>query len=119
MSQRIISQISQLFAAGRFAEAEKLCLSAAQTSPGDGMIPAFRGAIKLELGDIKSAVVFLSKSISVDPGNATAHFNLGVLFMDFLPDKKKAREHFQVYRKVAPSADARQKEAESRLKELR
>ena len=78
MSQRIISQISQLFAAGRFAEAEKLCLSAAQTSPGDGMIPAFRGAIKLELGDIKSAVVFLSKAISVDPGNATAHFNLGV-----------------------------------------
>jgi tetratricopeptide (TPR) repeat protein len=78
MSQRIISQISQLFAAGRFAEAEKLCLSAAQTSPGDSMIPAFRGAIRLELGDIKSAVVFLSKAISVDPGNATAHFNLGV-----------------------------------------
>jgi tetratricopeptide (TPR) repeat protein len=78
MSQRIISEISQLFAAGRFAEAERLCLSAAQTSPRDGMIPAFRGAIKLEMGDIKSAVVFLSKAISVDPGNATAHFNLGV-----------------------------------------
>jgi tetratricopeptide (TPR) repeat protein len=78
MSQRIIAQISQLFAAGRFAEAEKLCLFAAQTSPRDSMIAAFRGAIKLELGDLKSAVVFLSKAISVDPGNATAHFNLGV-----------------------------------------
>jgi tetratricopeptide (TPR) repeat protein len=78
MPERITSRISQLFAAGRFAEAEKLCLSAAQTSPKDGMIPAFRGAIRLELGDIKSAVVFLSKAISIDPGNATAHFNLGV-----------------------------------------
>jgi hypothetical protein len=39
--------------------------------------------------------------------------------MDFLPDKAKAREHLRVYRKVAPSADPRQKEAESRLKELR
>src|SRR5215208_3858173 len=78
MSQRIISQISQLFAAGRFAEVEKLCLSAAPTSPRDSMLPAFRGAIRLELGDIKSAVVFLSKSISIDPSNATAHFNLGV-----------------------------------------
>jgi tetratricopeptide (TPR) repeat protein len=78
MPQRITSRISQLFAAGRFAEAEKLCLSAAQTNPRDSMIPAFRGAIRLELGDMKSAVLFLSKAISIDPGNATAHFNLGV-----------------------------------------
>src|SRR6185436_7769674 len=78
MSQRVTSQISQLFAAGRYAEAEKLCLSAAQVSPSDSTIPALRGAIKLELGDIKSAVVFLSKAISLDPSNATAHFNLGV-----------------------------------------
>jgi Flp pilus assembly protein TadD len=78
MSQRITSQISQLFAAGRFAEAEKLCLSAAEMSPGDSMIPAIRGAIKLELGDIRSAMAFLSKAISLDSRNAMAHFNLGI-----------------------------------------
>ena len=48
-----------------------------------------------------------------------ALFNLGVLYMDFLPDKKKARQHLILYRKVAPSRDPRVKEAEARLKELR
>mgnify|MGYP006175257281 CR=1 FL=1 len=48
-----------------------------------------------------------------------ALFNLGVLYMDFLPDKKKAREHLILYRKVAPTRDPRQKDAEARLRELR
>ena len=48
-----------------------------------------------------------------------ALFNLGVLYMDFLPDKKKAREHLILYRKVAPARDPRSKEAEARLNELR
>ncbi len=58
-------------------------------------------------------------ALAVAPDLPAAHFNLGVLFMDFLPDKAKAREHLRLYRKVAPSADPRQKEAELRLKELR
>jgi Flp pilus assembly protein TadD len=58
-------------------------------------------------------------ALAVAPELPAAHFNLGILYMDFLPDKAKAREHLRVYRKVAPSADPRQKEAELRLKELR
>jgi tetratricopeptide (TPR) repeat protein len=78
MSQSLTSQISQLFAAGRFAEAEKLCLSAAETNPGDSTVTAIRGAIRLETGDLKSAVAFLSRAVNLDPRNAMAHFNLGV-----------------------------------------
>lgn len=70
-------RISQLFAAGRFAEADKLCRSASEIDPRDSMLPTIRGAIRLERGDLKGAIEFLSQAIALDPRNATAHFNLG------------------------------------------
>jgi Flp pilus assembly protein TadD len=93
--------------------------AAAKARPDDPDVLVALGVAQRGLGKPEDARRAYEGALAVAPEFPAAHFNLGVLFMDFLPDKKKAREHFQVYRKVAPSADARQKEAESRLKELR
>ena len=35
--------------------------------------------------------------IARDPGNAVAHFNLGLLHRDYLPDAALAERHLQAY----------------------
>jgi Flp pilus assembly protein TadD len=98
-----------------FAELEK----AQRVRPHDPELLISLGVAARGAGKPEEARRAYEGALAVAPDLPAAHFNLGILFMDFLPDKAKAREHLRVYRKVAPGADPRQKEAELRLKELR
>jgi tetratricopeptide (TPR) repeat protein len=53
------------------------------------------------------------------PNHPPALYDLGILYMDFQPDKAKARENLTLYRKVAAPHDPRRAEAATRLKELK
>jgi Flp pilus assembly protein TadD len=59
------------------------------------------------------------RALELHPAYPPALYNLGVLYMDFLSDKNRAREHLTQYRKVAPAGDARSKEVFARLRELK
>ena len=97
------------------AELEK----AARARPNDPDVLVALGVARRGAGKPDEARRAYEGALAIAPEFPAAHFNLGILYMDFLSDKAKAREHLQVYRKVAPSGDRGQKEAELRLKELR
>jgi Flp pilus assembly protein TadD len=114
-----LNKAAVLLDCGDYAHALPELEAAAKAHPDDVDVLVALGVAKRGLGKPEEAREAYEGALALAPESPAAHFNLGVLFMDFLPDKKKAREHLRLYRKVAPSADARQKEAESRLKELR
>jgi Flp pilus assembly protein TadD len=62
------------------------------------------------------------RALEIVPDYPAALFNLGVLFLDFINDKKKAASYLILYRKVAPASDPRARaksdEALARLKEI-
>ncbi|HEY0709232.1 MAG TPA: tetratricopeptide repeat protein [Polyangia bacterium] len=104
---------------GDYARALTELESAARARPNDPDLLVALGVAARGAGKPEEARRAYESALAVAPGFPPAHFNLGILYMDFLPDKAKAREHLQVYRKVAPSGDPRQKETEMRLKELK
>lgn len=59
------------------------------------------------------------KALALRPNHPPALYDLGILYMDFQPDKDKARENLTLYRKVAGAHDPRRADAASRLKELK
>ena len=114
-----LNKAAVLLDCGDYARALPELESAARVRPDDPDVLVALGVARRGMGKTEEARRAYEGALAVAPEFPAAHFNLGILYMDFLPDKKKAREHLQVYRKVAPSADNRQKEAEMRLKELR
>ncbi len=92
---------------------------AVRARPDDPDVLVALGVARRGAGKPEDARLAYERALAVSPEWPAAHFNLGVLYMDFLPDKPKALHHLRTYRKVAPEGDARHKEAESRLKELR
>jgi tetratricopeptide (TPR) repeat protein len=59
------------------------------------------------------------RALSSRPNHPPALYDLGVLYMDFQPDKAKAQESLTRFRNVASPADPRRADATTRLKELR
>jgi Flp pilus assembly protein TadD len=59
------------------------------------------------------------RALAARPNHPPALYDLGILYMDFQPDKAKARENFTLYRKLAGPQDPRKAEAATRLKELK
>jgi Flp pilus assembly protein TadD len=104
---------------GDYARAFTELESAARARPNDPDLLVALGVAARGVGKPEEARRAYENALAVAPGFPAAHFNLGILYMDFLPNKAKAREHLQTYRKVAPAGDPRQKETELRLKELK
>lgn len=104
MSQQQTAQISQLFAAGRFAEADKLCRVASKRDPRNSVLPTIRGAIRLKLGDSHGALEFLNRAVELDPRNATAYFNLGVAYRNLLQFEKALESFRNAMNLAGPSA---------------
>lgn len=114
-----LNKAAVLLDCGDYARALGELEKAERARPHDPDVLVALGVAARGAGKPEEARRAYEGALAVAPQLPAAHFNLGILFMDFLPDKAKAREHLRVYRKVAPAADNRQKEAELRLKELR
>jgi tetratricopeptide (TPR) repeat protein len=61
------------------------------------------------------AIASYEKSLTFNPDNADAHYNLGVLYADFKSDSEKAISHYRKYLELKP--DANDKEEVLRLME--
>ena len=61
---------------------------------------AYRG-----LKEHERARAAYERALELRPDYPAALYNLGVLYMDFLSDKERAREHLTLYRKVTPASD--------------
>jgi Flp pilus assembly protein TadD len=59
------------------------------------------------------------RALTARPNHPPALYDLGILYMDFQPDKAKARENLTLYRKLAGPHDPRRADAAARLKELK
>ena len=59
------------------------------------------------------------RALVARPNHPPALYDLGILYMDFQPDKEKARENLTLFRKLAGPQDPRKADAASRLKELK
>ena len=59
------------------------------------------------------------RALVARPNHPPALYDLGVLYMDFQPDKAKARENLTLYRKLAGPHDPKRADAAARLKELK
>ena len=65
----------------------------------------------------KEAVGAYQKSLELQPSNADAHYNLGVLHETIMKDSDKAASHYRDYLRLKPEAKDKE-EVEVRLKEL-
>ncbi|MFA5039469.1 MAG: tetratricopeptide repeat protein [Candidatus Omnitrophota bacterium] len=59
--------------------------------------------------DYENAAKELKTSLSYNPNNAKAHYNLGIIYDDYFKDKKQARFHYKAFLELQPVSD----EAES------
>jgi tetratricopeptide (TPR) repeat protein len=59
------------------------------------------------------------RALVLRPEHPPALYDLGVLYMDFQPDKTKARDSLTRYRKLASPSDPKRADATARLRELR
>jgi tetratricopeptide (TPR) repeat protein len=109
---------------GDYKRAERELRKAIERSDGDGdgddadayvaLGVALRGQKRFD-----EARAAYEKALAVRPDHPPALYDLGILYMDFAPDKAKARENLTLYRKVAGAHDPRRADAASRLKELK
>lgn len=92
---------------------------AAEISPTDPDVHVALGVAARGLKDFARARKAYERALDLRPDYAPALFNLAVLYMDFEPDKNKARENLILFRKVAAANDPRRPDALARLKELK
>ena len=60
------------------------------------------GLVLMQLGRAQESVEHFERSLA-ESDNPTAHFALGILFMDYLGDPARARTHFEEYRQLGGS----------------
>lgn len=67
------------------------------------------GVIQTERGQFEGAARSYSQALELDPRDADSHYNLGVLYDDFLKQHNKALHHYREFLRIKPdSADAEQ-----------
>jgi Flp pilus assembly protein TadD len=114
-----LNKAAVLLDCGDYKRARTALQEAARARPEDPEVQVALGVALRGLEQHAEARAAYERALALRADYPPALFNLGVLYMDFLPDKQKAREHLTLYRKLAPARDPHSKEAEARLRELR
>jgi Flp pilus assembly protein TadD len=114
-----LNKAAVLLDCGDYKRARTALQEAARARPEDPEVQVALGVALRGLEQHTEARAAYERALALRADYPPALFNLGVLYMDFLPDKQKAREHLTLYRKLAPARDPHSKEAEARLRELR
>ncbi len=63
------------------------------------------GVMLSKSGDYKNAAAEFLRASQLRPDDASAYFNLGKLYADYLPEKEKAVEYFKTYLRLQPQAE--------------
>lgn len=73
-----------------------------QRNPNDVMALNQKGFCLFEMEKYAEAAALFEQMLGVEPGNAHAHYNLGVIYKHYLSDPKKADAHFQAVLDAKP-----------------
>jgi tetratricopeptide (TPR) repeat protein len=84
-----------LVAAGRLAPGEALLRDALAIRPGLPFAHFSLGAARLLASDPEGAAREFAAEVAVNPQNAEAHFNLGVLALEYRNDREAAARHLR------------------------
>ena len=114
-----LNKAAVLLDCGDYKRARTELEEAARVRPEDPEVQVALGVALRGMEQHTQARAAYERALALRADYPAALFNLGVLYMDYLDDKAKARQHLQRYRKQAPSRDPRAKEADARLRELR
>lgn len=60
---------------------------------------------KYQKGYYNEAVAMYKRALEVDPDLSRAHFDLGLIYDDYLPDKDRAIYHYSMYLRLEPNAE--------------
>jgi Flp pilus assembly protein TadD len=115
----ILNKAAVLLDCGDYKRAREELERAARQHPEDAEVQVALGVAYRGLKEHERARSAYQRALELRPEYPAALYNLGVLYMDFLSDKKQAREHLTLYQKVTSAGDARSKEASARLRELK
>jgi len=55
--------------------------------------------------EYKEALIEYKKALKVDPTDADVHYNIAIIYDEYIPDMKKAVTHYQVYLELSPGAE--------------
>ncbi|MDB4070521.1 tetratricopeptide repeat protein, partial [Candidatus Pelagibacter sp.] len=91
-SQQQLDSLLELYQTGRYADAEKLSLSITQEFPKHQFTWKVLGATLKQIGKINESLVATQKSVQLDPQDARAHNNLGVMLQQAQGRLKEAEE---------------------------
>jgi len=81
------------------------CVPSAQSQMDEEKEPHFlAGKSRLNTLDYSGAVESFEKALEANPHSAAAHFELGCLFAQQLPDPAAAIYHYEQYRRLRPGA---------------
>ncbi len=104
---------------GAYDKAEAELLRAVAVRPADPEIHVALGVAARGRGKFAKAAQHYEKALELQDDYGPALYNLGVLFMDHQENKKRARESFLFFRKVASADDPRNEDARVRLQLLK
>jgi len=74
------NMLINLYKQGKLQEALNYALTLSKQFPNVPLIANLLGAVYTGLGRKKEAVAALKKALTIDPGSATTHYNLGIAF---------------------------------------
>ncbi len=63
------------------------------------------GVVLMREGRFKKAAYLFEKALHLDPLDASAHYNLGILYDDHLDEPKKAIRHYEAFLKLSRNHD--------------
>ena len=86
------------------ARAAARTTEAARTSRAAGSGSVEEGLAAMQAGESKEAERLLLAALKTEPGNARAHYNLGVLYEDHFDNPGKAAFHYRKYLELKPDA---------------
>ena len=81
-SQEQLNSLLEHYQAGRYADAEKLSLSITQEFPKHQFAWKVLGATLKQMGKINESLVASQKSVQLDPKDAEAYYNLGIVMQE-------------------------------------
>ena len=81
-SQQQLNSLLEHYQAGRYEDAEKLSLSITEEFPKHQFAWKVLGIVFKQMGKINESLVASQKSVQLNPQDAEAHSNLGVLLKE-------------------------------------
>jgi Flp pilus assembly protein TadD len=115
----LLNKAAVLLDCGDYRRARDELERAAGQHPDDAEVQVALGVAYRGAKEHERARAAYERALALRPDYPAALYNLGVLYMDFLSDKARAREHLRLYQKVTSAGDSRSKEVFARLRELK